>query len=149
MISRSFELDRDVPCRAVPRSGGSVPCQIFPCRALMIRAVPNISVPCHAWPCQDLGTRSWYQDLGTRILVPGSWYQDLGTKILVPRSWYQDPGTKIWYQDPGTARHGTARKYLARHGSSGHGTEIFGTARIHQIWARHGTGRPCPAQKIG
>ena len=28
-------------------------------------------------------------------------------------------------------------------GSSGHGTEIFGTARIHQIWARHGTGRPC------
>ncbi len=47
---------------------------------------------------QDLGTkilvpRSWYQDLGTRILVPGSWYQDLGTKILVPRSWYQDLGT--------------------------------------------------------
>ena len=25
----------------------------------------------------------------------------------------------------------------------GHGTEIFGTARIHQIWARHGTGRHC------
>ena len=24
-----------------------------------------------------------------------SWYQDLGTKILVPRSLYQDPGTKI------------------------------------------------------
>ena len=24
----------------------------------------------------------------------------------------------------------------------GHGTEIFGTARIHQILARHGTGRP-------
>ena len=62
--------------------------------------------------CQDLGTRilvpgSWYQDLGTKILVPRSWYQDPGTKILVPRSWYQDPGTKIlvprpWYQDPGT-----------------------------------------------
>ena len=32
---------------------------------------------------------------------------------------------------------GTAR-ILARHG-----TEIFGTARIHQILARHGTGRPC------
>ena len=25
--------------------------------------------------------RSWYQDLGTRILVPRSWHQDLGTKI--------------------------------------------------------------------
>ena len=47
-----------------------------------------------------LNLRSWYQDLGTRILRPRSWYQDLGTKILVPRSW-----------------HGTARKYLARHGS--------------------------------
>ena len=100
---------RDVPCRAVPRSGGSVLCQIFPCRALMIRAVPNISVPCHAW-YQDLDTKilvpgSWYQDLGTKILVPG--YQDLGTKILVPRSWYQDLGTEIlvsisWYQDLGT-----------------------------------------------
>ena len=45
---------------------------------------------------QDLGTRSWYQDLGTKILVPRSWYQDLGTKILVPRSWYQDLGTKIF-----------------------------------------------------
>ena len=45
---------RDVPCRAVPRSGGSVPCQIFPCRALMIRAVPNISVPCPHDPCPDL-----------------------------------------------------------------------------------------------
>ena len=32
----------------MPGSGGSVPCQIFPCRALMIRAVPNISVPCRA-----------------------------------------------------------------------------------------------------
>ena len=115
---------RDVPCRAVPRSGGSVPCQIFPCRALRIRAVPNISVPCHAWPCQDLGTRSWYQDLGTEILVPRSWYQDLGTRILVPRSWYQDPDTKI----------------LARHG-----TEIFGTARI--IRARHGN--PPPPVKGG
>ena len=28
-------------------------------------------------------------DFGTKILVPGSWYQDLGTKILV------DFGTKI------------------------------------------------------
>ena len=50
--------------------------------------------------------RSWYQDLGTRILVSGSWYQDLGTRILVPRSWCQDPGTRIlvpesWYQDLG------------------------------------------------
>ena len=59
-----------------------------------------------------------YQDLGTRILVPGSWYQDVGTRILVPRCWYQDPGspkdlgTKIlvpesWYQDPGTKILGT------------------------------------------
>ena len=58
---------------------------------------------------------------------------------------YQDPGTarhgNIWH---GTNHEGTARKYLARHGSWGHGTEIFGTARIHQILARHGTGRPCP-----
>ena len=55
-----------------------MPCRAriwFPCCALMIRAVPNISLPC---------------------LVPGSWYQDLGTKILVPRSWYQDLGTKIY-----------------------------------------------------
>ena len=49
------------------------------------------------------GTRSWYQNLGTKILVPRSWYQDPGTKILIPRSWYQDLGTKIlvsrfWYQ---------------------------------------------------
>ena len=28
-----------------------------------------------------------------RISVPRSWYQDLGTKILVPRSWHQDLGT--------------------------------------------------------
>ena len=53
--------------------------------------------------------------------------------FLVPRSWYQDPGTKILAR-PGMARHGnvwhgtdpqgTARKYLARHGStrSWHGT---------------------------
>ncbi len=34
-------------------------------------------------------TRSWYQ---------GSWYQDLGTKILVPRSWYQD----LWGNQSGT-----------------------------------------------
>ena len=50
----TIEIIRDVPCRAVPRSGGSVPCQIFPCRALMIRAVPNISVPCPDDPCPDL-----------------------------------------------------------------------------------------------
>ena len=50
----------------------------------MIRAVPKISVPCHAWPCQDLGTRSWYQDLGTKILVPRSWYQDPGTRTGAP-----------------------------------------------------------------
>ena len=62
-----------------------MPCQIFPCRALMIRAVQNISVPC----------RAWYQDLSTRILVPGSWCQDLGTRILVQGSWYHDPRTKI------------------------------------------------------
>ena len=47
-----------------------------------------------------------------------SWYQDLGTKILAT---------------------GTARLINIWHG---HGTEIFGTARIHQILARHGTGRP-------
>ena len=94
-----------------------MPCQIFLCRALMIRAMPNISVPCRAW-YQDLGTRilvprSWYQDLrrareaeplrmqeGTGGCKPlasvpcRAWYQDLGTKILVPRSWYQDLGTK-------------------------------------------------------
>ena len=66
---------------------------------------------------------------------------DLGTKILVPRSWYQDPGTKILV--PGTARHGniwhgtdhegTARKYLARHGS---------------IRSGHGTARDVPEQKV-
>ena len=78
-------------------------------------------------PIVNLGTHRepWYQDLGTRILVPrswyqilvpGSWYQDLGAKnisvpcrarILVPGSWYQDLGTKVlvprsWYQDLGT-----------------------------------------------
>ena len=35
-----------------------------------------------------LAPGSWYQDLGTRILVPRSWYQDLGTKILVPHKKY-------------------------------------------------------------
>ena len=73
-----------------------MPYQIFPCRALMIRAVPNISLPCHAW----------YQDLGTRILVPRSQYQDLGTRILVPRSWYQYLGTRSWFQDLGTKKNG-------------------------------------------
>ena len=33
-------------------------CQIFPCRALMIRAVPNISVPCPHDPCPDLASRN-------------------------------------------------------------------------------------------
>ena len=37
--------------------------------------------------------RSWYQDLGTKILAPGSWYQDLGTRILVSRSL----GEPVWY----------------------------------------------------
>ena len=38
-------------------------------------------------PCIPRGSasralrRSWYQGLGTKILVPRSWYQDLGTKI--------------------------------------------------------------------
>ena len=41
---------------------------------------------------------------------------------------------------PHISGHGSTR---SGHGSSGHGTEIFGTARIHQIWARHGTGHPC------
>ena len=37
---------------------------------------------------------------------------------------------------PHISGHGSTR---SGHGSSGHGTEIFGTARIHQILARHGT----------
>ena len=45
------------------------------------------AVPRHAGTGspKDLGTKIWYQDLGTKILVPGS----------LPKSWYQDPGTKI------------------------------------------------------
>jgi len=65
------------------------------------------------WDKQCISIRSWYQDPGTKILVPSSWYQDLSSQILVPRtwylprSWYRDPGTKIlvtgsWCQDPGT-----------------------------------------------
>ena len=73
--------------RAVPGSGGSVPSQISLCRALMIRAEPNISTPCPYDPCHAKHFRD------VPCLVPGSWYQDLGTKILVPRSWCQ--GTKI------------------------------------------------------
>ena len=48
------------------------------CRlGLAERAVPQ--------SCRDRFTqRSWYQDPGTKILVPSSWYQDPGTKILVP-----------------------------------------------------------------
>ena len=81
-----FNHHRDVPCRAVPRSGGSVPCQIFPCRALMIpcRAKYFRAVPCLAVP------GSWYQ-----ILVPGSWYQ-----ILVPRL---NPGMPKGPAPPGHA----------------------------------------------
>ena len=75
---------------------------------LWVPAAPRASL--HTERLRLLGSprsRSWYQDLGTRILVPGSWYQDLGT-ILVPRSWYQNLDTKIlvrrsWYQDPGTS----------------------------------------------
>ena len=37
---------------------------------------------------------SWYQDLGSWILVLGSWYQDLGITVLVPES-YQDLSTRI------------------------------------------------------
>ena len=46
----------------------AVPCHdlVDPCRAKYFRAVP----------CQDLGIR---------ISVPRSWYQDPGTKILVPK----------------------------------------------------------------
>ena len=33
-----------------------------------------------------------------------SWYQDLGTKILLPRSWYQHTGTKISSSGPRTQR---------------------------------------------
>ena len=57
----------------------AMPCQIFLCCALTIRAAPNVSVPC----------RAWYQDLGTRIVASRSWHQDLGIKILISRSWYQ------------------------------------------------------------
>ena len=55
-------------------------------------------------PCIPRGSASralrgsWYQDLGTKILVPRSWYQDLGTRILVPGSWYQDLGTRMGSQ---------------------------------------------------
>ena len=72
----------------------------MPCRARIwwIRAAPSISVPC---PYDPRHAKCFRAVPGTRILVPGS-----------------------WYQDPGTAKPGTARKYLARHGSSrsGHGT---------------------------
>ena len=114
-------------------------------------AMENHAIHCFYWgpavaPCCSWGDSSPPHPLAggldpplklsvffsTQILVPRSWYQDLQAKILVPRSWYQDPGTRILV--PGTARHGniwhgtdhkgTARKYLARHGStrSGHGT---------------------------
>ena len=41
--------------------------------------------------CSDL----WVLGPWSRVLNLRSWYQDLGTKIFVPGSWYQDPGTKI------------------------------------------------------
>ena len=52
---------------------------------------------------QDLGTtilvpRIWYLDPGNRLSVPRPSYQDLGIQILVPESCYQDFSTKIWYQ---------------------------------------------------
>ena len=43
-------------------------------------------------PIMNLGTHRepWYQDLSTKILVPGSWYQD-----LVLGSWHHGLGTRI------------------------------------------------------
>ena len=55
----------DVPCRAVPGSGGSVPRQIFPGHALMIRAVPSISGPCPFDLCRPKSFRAV-----TNISVP-------------------------------------------------------------------------------
>ena len=49
-------------------------------------------------------------------MVPRSWYQNLGTRILVPGSWYQDPGT---------ARHGTWS-----HDMAWHCTRPLSTARV-------------------
>ena len=40
------------------------------------------------------------------------WYQDLGTKILVPRSWYQDLGNKKKRESP----RGGASRYAGGHG---------------------------------
>ena len=53
--------------------------------------------PYHRTPNIKINPRSWYQDLGTKILVPRFWYQDLGTKILVPTSWYQDLGLILMF----------------------------------------------------
>ena len=63
-------------------------------------------------------------------IIPRSWYQDLGTKILVPRSWHG----QAWH---GTEIFGTAGIIRARHENFGHITDPpdLGTAR-------HGTGRP-------
>ena len=94
----------------------------------------------------DLGTkilvtRSWYQDHGTKILVPRSWYQDSGTKILVSRSWYQeDLGTNKILVPVSVPRSGTkilARPGMARHGNIWHGTDHKGTAR--KYLAQHGS----------
>ena len=57
-------------------------------------------------------------------MVPRSWYQDLGTKILVPRS-----GTKI-----------LARPGMARHGNIWHGTDPQSTARKSAASRTGGTG---------
>ena len=34
-------------------------------------------------------TKTWYQVLGTKDLVPSTWYQVLGTKHSVPSTWYK------------------------------------------------------------
>ena len=48
----------------------------------------------------------------------GPWCQDLDTSTKTMEA-------KPWYQDPATSTKILARKYLAWHGSSGHGTEIL------------------------
>ena len=69
-------------------------------------------------------------------MVPRSWYQDLGTKILVPRSWYQ-----AWH---GTEIFGTARIIRARHGNPPPpvkgGTGVF--------FNRHGTSKSPESERL-
>ena len=45
------------------------------------------------------------------FLVPRSWYQDLGTKILIPRSWYQDLWGNRSLHDGGTALSTNPNRY--------------------------------------